>query len=101
VHRQKPSFVHSSKQVNIDFVEAIRLKKFKDCTMVDCIEGIFYVKIEDHRFAFVPTVLFQDTPKFGELAPRAAVSAETLLCFIQYLVVFNRFIKKIGVNSGG
>ena len=68
--------------------------------MVNCIEGIFDVKIEDNRFAFVPTVLLQDTQEFRELAPRAAVSAETLLCFIQYLVVLNRFIKKIGVNSG-
>jgi hypothetical protein len=50
--------------------------------MIDGIKGVLDVKKENHRLTSVLTLLCQEALELGQLTPRAAMPAESLLCII-------------------
>ena len=63
-------------------MEAIGFKNRKYSSMVDGVEGILDVEKQNHRLAFVLTLLCQEALELGQLTSRAAMPAESLLCVI-------------------
>jgi hypothetical protein len=63
-------------------MKAIGFEDRKYSSMIDGIEGVLNVKKENHRLTSVLTLLCQEALELGQLTPRAAMPAESLLCII-------------------
>jgi hypothetical protein len=91
--RQKPALVHTPKQFNVSRVKAVGFQNCKDGSMIYSVKRIFDVQKKNYRLTFILALLCQDTMELGQLTPRAAMPAKSLLRIIEQLIVLYYTVK--------